>query len=191
MDPDVRKEILARIDRDARPRTPLILYSLGLLLIVSPLIPARLVEGVGGWDGIVRFLVGILFLYVGATVHERLRLGRAFRELVESFEAFNQGLYGRNYKTVRAAVDLLIRTLASSDPEVRSKIRRQLVRITGVDFGEDRGRWEEWWREHRASFGLGPEGDIEPGAGYPGPPDGSAGGAAGRSVPPPPPEDPG
>ncbi|GEM_PF-1884255 len=175
MDPEIRKEVLSRIDRDPRSRTPLLLYSCGLFLIFSPLVPESLLEGGGGWGGLTRFLLGVLFFYVGASVHERLRLGRAFRELVESFEAFNEGFYGQGYKVKRAAVDLLIRTLSSDDEAVRAKVRRRLVRLCGEDLGEDRKAWEAWWKARRSGFRF-PEdpgagkgsGDREETPGYPG-----------------------
>ena len=156
MDPNTRKEILSRIDQEQRPRTPLALITMGIILLISPFLPDSWVAGVGGWNGVGRIFVAFLFFYVAANVFERMRLSRAFRELVESFEAFNRGIYGNNYKEQRAAINLMIKTIATEDAGVRAKVLERLRLWTGEDFGEDRDAWMAWWEENRSGFRLAP-----------------------------------
>jgi hypothetical protein len=43
-----------------------------------------------------------------------------------------------------ASVDALIGALKDQDSSVKSSAARSLKRITGQDFGEDAGKWQEW-----------------------------------------------
>jgi hypothetical protein len=52
----------------------------------------------------------------------------------------------------RAAVDVLVRALASSDADVRAKAHKNLLRITGQGFGPDPGAWARWWEGARDTF---------------------------------------
>ncbi len=160
MDDELRKQLLAHVDH-RRGRTPLFLYILGLAFV------AVAITGVFGGEHLLPaflpylgyFCLGMLFLYVGALVQERERLGAAFRELVESFEAFNQTIYGRNYKVRRNAVEILVSSLRSGDANVRGKVHEQLVRLTGQGLPPDSAAWERWWAENRATYGAAPGGN--------------------------------
>lgn len=162
MDPDVRKEILQHVDR-REGRTPLFLYVIGLLFVAVAVV--GIVGGAGALPAFVgpitHLCVGVLFVYVGALIQERQRLGRAFRELLESFEAFNQTFYGKDYKVQRQAVDILIRSLHSDNASVREKVQMQLVRITGQSFPPEPVPWEEWWAQNRATFARQPAASEE------------------------------
>jgi hypothetical protein len=52
----------------------------------------------------------------------------------------------------RAAVDVLVRALASPDPDVRAKAHRNLLRLTGQGFPADPVAWRKWWDVARESF---------------------------------------
>jgi hypothetical protein len=52
----------------------------------------------------------------------------------------------------RAAVDVLVRALSSSDAAVREKAHRNLVRLTGQDLPPDVERWRAWWERAREEF---------------------------------------
>lgn len=47
----------------------------------------------------------------------------------------------------REAIPALIEALGDEDQYVRSAAAEALGKITGQDFGEDAGRWQEWWEE--------------------------------------------
>lgn len=153
MDPALRKQILSRVDQ-GQGRTPLFLYVIGLLLVVLSVV--GLIAGQDALPGFVPHLfqlcVGVLFLYIGALVQERQRLSYGFRELVDSFEAFNQTIYGKDYKVQRQAVEILVATLRSDDPSVREKVHAQLVRITGQQLPSEPEPWEQWWAQNKATF---------------------------------------
>ena len=162
MDPEVEGELKQRIEtqdvlermRHHQGRTPALLYILGLAFVVVGLIG---VAGGGSWMSeavrwVIWLCVGILFLYVGALIQERQRLQRKVAELVEAFETFNQTIYGKGYKTQRAAVDMLIQSLSSENAKVVQKVHAQLVRLTGQDLPAESEAWTAWWAENKATW---------------------------------------
>jgi hypothetical protein len=52
----------------------------------------------------------------------------------------------------RAAIDVLVRALLSSDGDVRAKAHKNLLRLTGQGFGPDPAAWTKWWEGARATF---------------------------------------
>ena len=162
MDPEVEGELKQRISeqdvldkmRHHQGRTPALLYILGLAFGIVGL------AGVLGADSwmpprvrwVIWLCVGILFLYVGALIQERQRLHRKVGELVEAFETFNQTIYGKGYKTQRAAVDMLIQSLDSENSTVVQKVHGQLVRLTGQSLPAEADAWKAWWAENKATW---------------------------------------
>ena len=61
-------------------------------------------------------------------------------------------LEGRAASSVKEAVEILIRALASDDSETKEKVVQRLQKLTGQSFGDDRSAWESWWSENRESF---------------------------------------
>ena len=57
--------------------------------------------------------------------------------------------------------ELLIQALSDSNAEVRRTSRVGLVDLTDQDFGEDRAKWIEWWRQNKSKW---PFNDRKPGA---------------------------
>ncbi len=47
------------------------------------------------------------------------------------------------------SVEPLIPMLRDEDPSVRRESAAALSTITGQDFGEEPGRWQEWWEENQ------------------------------------------
>lgn len=148
MDESTRKQILQRVDQ-RKGITPLVLLTLGLLLIISPL---GLVQGLLGeetWHGLTRFFLGVLFVYLAGLVMERQHQTGLMRQLLESNEALMNQLLGPDYKKKRG-VELLISMLSTTDnEEARERIREQLQRISGQDFPAEFDPWDRWWQANK------------------------------------------
>jgi len=81
---------------------------------------------------------------------EGVRIRAHVGQLVGALRA----LTGRSGKPVRPevkaeAIAILIQSLRSENDGVRRTAAEQLAHLTGQSFGEDRARWEAWWRENR------------------------------------------
>lgn len=150
MDEATKQRIQERVHERAQT-TPVHLFLFGAAWI---LIALALVAGVAvpHVPTLLAFFVGVLFLYLGATISERRRMEKTFRDLLEAFESFNRSVYGDDYKVKRAAVDILIRSLEHADATVRGRAHEQLVRISGLDFPAEAEPWQAWWRDAKASF---------------------------------------
>ncbi|MCA8969684.1 MAG: hypothetical protein KDC95_07870 [Planctomycetes bacterium] len=150
MDEATKQKIQERVAERAQT-TPVHLYLFGIAWIIIALAMVAGVQ-IPYVTTLIAFFVGVTFLYMGALISERRRMEKTFRELLEAFESFNRSIYGDDYKVKRAAVDILIRSLAHGDPTVRDRAHAQLVRLSGHDFPAEHAPWEAWWRDAKASF---------------------------------------
>ena len=131
--------------------TVVFLLGFGLVFVLLALWPAfraKLDSGFG-FERALALAVGFLFIYLAAMVAERNRFQVEIRDLLEQLL---EGVYGKNYRQVREAIDILVRTLSSADSAARKVAVEQLRRLTGQDFGEDSAQWARWWEAHRRSF---------------------------------------
>jgi len=152
MDEGKRKEALARVDA-SRHRTPLFLYCLAVLFLISWIPGVDSIFGEAGWSKLSRIAVGFLFIYVAALIQERQRMGRMFREVLEAFRTFGGRVPGgRDVAAQREAVTFLIASLKGADDEVRGKVHSQLRRLTGQDLPPDHAAWSQWWAQAEAEF---------------------------------------
>ncbi len=81
---------------------------------------------------------------------EGVRMRAHMGQLVGALRA----LTGRAGKPVRPevkaeAIEILIQALRGENDAARRTAAGQLEHLTGQRFGEDRARWETWWRENR------------------------------------------
>jgi hypothetical protein len=67
-------------------------------------------------------------------------------------QILRQGLEAQSPRDDRAAVDVLVRALESSDADVRAKAHKNLLRITGQGFPADAEAWKKWWSVARETF---------------------------------------
>ena len=158
MDESTRKEILQRVDR-RKGITPIVLLSLGVLLILSPLGIVQGLMGAETWQGLTRFFLGVLFVYLAGLVMERQHQTDLMRKLLESNEALMSQLLGPDYKKKRG-VELLISMLSTTDNvEARERIREQLQRVSGEDFPAEFDPWDRWWQKNKEQLSFTKEGD--------------------------------
>lgn len=150
MDDATRKRLLEGADTRRRG-IPVPLYLFGLVWLALAFVAVLDFE-IPWARPLAYFTLGMVLLYLGALVTERLRMDKTFRELLEAFESFNRSIYGEDYKVKRAAVDILIKALGNEDDDVRQRAHVQLLRITGMDFPVEAEAWTRWWSEARASF---------------------------------------
>jgi|SoiMethySBSTD1v2_1073268.scaffolds.fasta_scaffold2946595_2 hypothetical protein len=135
------------MDRFLRGATPIVLLALAGLAWFERWLPGheRLVEHFGP-DGVLRFVTGLLCVYVVLLVIERQRMQRDFKEVLDAFRTFHSEARGTRSDAVaqREAIEILIGALASSDPVVRESSAQHLRRLTGQDLGPDAAAWRRW-----------------------------------------------
>jgi hypothetical protein len=93
--------------------------------------------------GIVALAFGVIFLVLEV---DRLRAQ------VRAIAVMLGALGGQVPRDDRAAVDVLVAALRSTDPAVREKAHRNLQRITGEDLPPDADAWRTWWEGAREGF---------------------------------------
>ncbi len=132
------------MDRFLRLATPLILLALALLVWFETFLRNESAASWLGETGVLRFAVGVLCLYVLLGWVEQQRAATAFKEVLSAFKRFHEGRDGRGEGRQREAVTLLVGALSAGEKGVRANALEHLKRMTGQDFGDDKGRWEEW-----------------------------------------------
>jgi len=136
------------MDRFLRRATPVVLLVLAGLAWFGPFLPgnAGLAEALG--DGVVlRFVVGLLCVYMILLVLERQRLEDGFREVLGAFRNFHAELRSGAPEaagTQRETVEILVAALQSADGQVRRRAASHLQQITGESLGEDPAAWLGW-----------------------------------------------
>ena len=112
-----------------------------------------------GWDGLSRLVggddrllgagVGVAFLLIASLSWEKNQLRVRVAELME---ALNQLLYGKDFRSQREAIDILLTALESKDPVARRTAHEHLMRLTGQSFAEDPSVWRAWWSANQATW---------------------------------------
>ena len=135
------------MDRFLRSATPILLLALAGLAWFERWLPIhdRLVEHFGP-DGVLRFVTGLLCVYMVLLVLERQRMQRDFKEVLDAFRTFHSESHGSRSDAVaqREAIEILIGALASGDAVVRESSALHLRRLTGQDLGQDAAAWRRW-----------------------------------------------
>jgi hypothetical protein len=139
------------MDLFLRRATPVVLLMMAGLAWFGPLLPGYegLIDRFGG-DAVLRFLTGLLCIYVAMLVLERQRMEQSFKQVLGAFRDFHTNRHPnaeQTGKVQREAVEILVGALQSPDAEVRRNSRTHLVRLTGQDHGEDAGAWRSWLAE--------------------------------------------
>ena len=142
------------MDRRLSNWSVIVLVLIGVWLLVSPLAPRIsgyewVARAIGGEEALSRFFLAFLFLYFAGIVKEKNHLRETLRGMVAIIK---KQLEGRAASSVKEAVEILIRALASDDSETKEKVVQRLQKLTGQSFGDDRSAWESWWSENRESF---------------------------------------
>ena len=105
-----------------------------------------------------RFVVGLLAVYVAMVVLERQRMELLFKGVLGELRSFHQQLKAQAGGGPAGAVDnapasqeqaedaarILIAALASDDASVRKTAAENLQRLTGEKHGEDAAAWSAW-----------------------------------------------
>jgi hypothetical protein len=155
------------MDRTLRNATPLVLLVLAGLAWFEPLLPgaAWLRERLGP-SGLLRFVVGLLAVYCALLVAERQRMEQVFRQVLGELQSFRGKVAGGAAAPPtqaagagasdmvgqqREAIRILIAALRSDERDVRQTAAQNLERLTGQQFGEDRGAWESWFADRGAA----------------------------------------
>lgn len=127
------------------------LVLVGLFFVFRPewLGWSRLAETVGGELALVSAGAGCAFLLAAGLAVEKDRLRVRMAELMEGM---NDLLYGKDHRRDREAIEILLRSLASEDPETRATAHKHLVRLTGQQFAADPKVWESWWAAHQRTW---------------------------------------
>lgn len=127
--------------------TPLVLLALAVLAWFGELLPGheQLVRTFGD-DVVLRFVTGLLCIYMVLLVIERQRMERNFKQVLGAFRDFHGKAGGGEVPAAaqREAVEILVGALRSEDPEVRRNAQTHLERLTGQKLGEDPEAWSGW-----------------------------------------------
>ena len=143
------------MDSTLQRATPIVLLVLAGLAWFGKFLP--------GYDGltrsfgeaaVLRFVTGVLCLYMVMLVLERQRMERAFKDVLGAFRQFHAeragggGAAGGEVRTAEDAQEealrLLVGSLSSPDAKVRGLAAGNLQRLTGQSFGEDAAAWTRW-----------------------------------------------
>lgn len=81
--------------------------------------------------------------YTTSSVH-RLR-----ERLLDLLAETMQSLKGPDLTKNAEAIDILVKSLGTQNPEVRKSAHAHLVRLTGTDLGEAQAAWSNWWAQAR------------------------------------------
>jgi hypothetical protein len=138
------------MDGFLRRATPIVLLLMAALAWFEKWLPGH--EAMArrfGEDGVLRFVLGLLCVYMVLSVVERQRMEYQFKQLLGAFKDFHEQVRGAGggaeveRKKLEAA-QLLTEALASPQAEIRQKAAGNLKRLTGQDFGEDPDAWRAW-----------------------------------------------
>ena len=141
------------MDGFLRRATPIVLLALAGLAWFEKWLPGHeTMASRFGEDGVLRFVLGLLCLYMVMLVVERQRLEQGFKQLVGAFKDFHEqsraaGSPAQAGSAKREAVELLVAALGSPDAEIRKNSVSHLKRLTGQDLGEDPQAWQAWWAQ--------------------------------------------
>lgn len=131
--------------------TVLLLCALGALFVLRPpwLGWDALAELLGGESRLLGAGIGTCFLLIASLTWEKDQLRVRSAEVME---ALNQLLYGKDYASQRAAIEILLDALDAKDDVARRTAHEHLVRLTGQNFAADPRVWRAWWDAHRKSW---------------------------------------
>ena len=136
------------MDRWLRKITPLVLLVLCGLAWFEKYLPGHeFISREFGDQFVLRFVLGVLCLYVLMLVLERQRMELLLKRVLGQFKSFHsaKGTEAPAEEQARQeAVQILIAALGSDDPKVRSGAVSNLERLTGESLGEDQAAWQAW-----------------------------------------------
>lgn len=112
-----------------------------------------------GFQRLVATALGFLFLYMAWASKV---IGRLRERLLDLAEEILKIFYGPDFRRERQAIAILIRAMESDNISVRRSSREHLMRLTGVDQGDDPAAWAQWWEFNRSTFrSPGKRGDTD------------------------------
>ncbi|MHC4515744.1 MAG: HEAT repeat domain-containing protein [Planctomycetota bacterium] len=140
--------------------TPLILLLMAGLAFFEHWLPgANRIAAMVGADGVLRFVIGVLCIYVMLLVLERQSLDARFTRVLETFKQFYAARAGaaageeqadeKMEQAKKQALPILLAALESDDPKVRETALENLRRLTGKDLGTDAAAWRQHLGEPR------------------------------------------
>ncbi len=148
-----------------RNLTPLALLGLCALVWFESCIPgANSIEQNLGETAVLRFVVGLLCLFVLVLMAERQHLNTVFQQMLGRLQQLQSRAGGGGGEAVpeasgpdeaklkNDAMAILVAALDADDPSVRQNAVTNLERLTGQKFGTDAARWRQYMAE-RATEG--------------------------------------
>lgn len=142
------------MDKFLKRITPWVLLMMAVLVLFEHALPgAAAIRRLVGENGVMRFVVGVLCIYVMLLVVERQSLDQKFTRVLETFKQFYTARGGaaggeaptdaRMEQARKEALPILVAALESPDPKVRETALENLRRLTGVDLGTDAAAWRK------------------------------------------------
>ncbi len=141
------------MDGFLRRATPIVLLVLAGLAWFEKWLPGHeTMASRFGDDAVLRFVLGLLCVYMVMLVLERQRLELSFKQLLGAFKEFHEmartdGSPAQVEGKKREAIELLLAALGGADAAIRASAASHLKRLTGQDLGEDPQAWQAWWAQ--------------------------------------------
>ncbi len=139
--------------------TPLVLLLMAGLVLFERWLPgAGSIAALVRSDGVLRFVVAVLCIYVMLLVVERQSIDARFTRVLETFKQFYAARAGaaaageertdeKMAEARKAALPILLAALESDDPKVRETALDNLRRLTGKDLGTQAAAWRQQLEE--------------------------------------------
>lgn len=112
-----------------------------------------------GFDENIVHRIAIPFLLVAGAfgVMENIRTRTHMAQLIGAIRSLLGKSGAPPTPEVKAeAVEILLQSLKSDQPRVRTTAAQQLKNLTGQDFGEDFDGWNRWWADNKNTFKKAP-----------------------------------
>jgi len=99
-------------------------------------------------EGLMLAVVAFLCFHAAFTASSVHRLRERLLDLLAETM---QSLKGPDLARNAEAIDILVTSLGSPNPEVRKSAHAHLVRLTGNDLGDSQPAWSSWWAQTRGN----------------------------------------
>lgn len=127
----------------------LVVFGIYFLLQADWLGYGWLAKTLGGEGRLHASGIGIVFFVLAAQSFEKSQMRIQSAELME---ALHQLLYGKDYRRDREAIEILLTSLESKEPDAAKSAYGHLCRLTGQSFAQDPKVWRSWWEANKRQF---------------------------------------
>lgn len=100
-----------------------------------------------------RLTIPFLFVASALSIFENLRTRMHMSQLLGALrQIMGRSGVPATPEGKREAVEILLKSLRSDQPNVRDTAAKQLERLTGQRLGADADAWDRWWAQNKGDF---------------------------------------